>query len=631
MSDTKDLANGKGFIYKTDTSGSTPLQIWENNSFGVEEARRDGLTEGPLAGNIAAFGKIEVTSAKNAGSDEVTNVTVNGIKQIGSNVSITDGDKEQTAQDIRDEINNHAASGHDYTATTDGAEIYLHGPVEDPESVNGHTVSISWGGKSIFDTTDVGNGNDGDGIYDPVSGSRYYYDADFGPTGCSGEGTATRNDLSNSKEITKYIINRGLQQSIPRKRDIQLSDGTLTVERESSLMEVQMDSEGGSGNDTLTTINTSGFFFGDRMLLTAKNESRDITIDSASITNVYLTEDNNFVSKGGRRAIEFVYDTTDASGEGWYEVGRSSSTPLNVSDLRDQGFAIGVGGVGSTTLPTSGTVTFTPGTDERIQKIKGNIDLVGDLDVSMDTTAAIEGDEFYLAFEASITVRDYKFSIQEKDLSDDHALHADFVAYAYYDGDSWIWSLLPNMRNGTAEIAFEGFKINTKDLLDSSISTAKIASNAVTNGKLASTSVATGNLQNASVTAAKLASGSVTHAKLGSSAKKEVFTILVSFEAEEQNKNQVRMSYPGKVTNMFASVVKAIAGTDAATIQARNGSDTNMTDGSISLPASTAQDVSAEASPSANNAFGDGDILEFEGSKSTAGGKALLTVEVERT
>lgn len=110
----------------------------------------------------------------------------------------------------------------------------------------------------------------------------------------------------------------------------------------------------------------------------------------------------------------------------------------------------------------------------------------------------------------------------------------------------------------------------------------------------------------------------------------EVITIPVSFESGEQCENCVKMPYAGTVVEIYAVCTKAIAGTDDATITAKNNAGTTMTGGVLTFTASDPLNTAYDVSPSANNTFVAGDVLQFVTAKTTSGGKALVSIKVTR-
>lgn len=141
-------------------------------------------------------------------------------------------------------------------------------------------------------------------------------------------------------------------------------------------------------------------------------------------------------------------------------------------------------------------------------------------------------------------------------------------------------------------------------------------------------------ISNTGVTA--IAAGVIEEADLTSNLTYEVIPLLVSFEAAggtvpSVGDFKIKIPYPGTVTEIYAYAVKAIANTDAGTIQAKNNAGTNMTAGLVTFAISDARGTAYTVTPSADNTFIAGDILTFTTAKVTAGGLVQLSIKVTRT
>ena len=133
------------------------------------------------------------------------------------------------------------------------------------------------------------------------------------------------------------------------------------------------------------------------------------------------------------------------------------------------------------------------------------------------------------------------------------------------------------------------------------------------------------------VTGSKIAADTVLPSNLTAEARTEVYHIPVSFETGEQCDNRFRIPYDGTISHIYAVATKAIAATDNGTIVAKNNAGTTMTNGTITFTASDALETAYSVTPSANNTVTAGDILYLTTAKTTAGGKALVSVTLTRT
>lgn len=133
------------------------------------------------------------------------------------------------------------------------------------------------------------------------------------------------------------------------------------------------------------------------------------------------------------------------------------------------------------------------------------------------------------------------------------------------------------------------------------------------------------------VVTAMILNDNVTVNKVSSALKSEVVVLNVAFETGELGDYKIKMPYPGTVSEIYARVTKAIAGTDDATITPKNNGGTTMTDGVITFTASDAFGTAETSTPSANNTFVAGDLLTFTTAKTTAGGRVQISLKITRS
>jgi hypothetical protein len=106
-----------------------------------------------------------------------------------------------------------------------------------------------------------------------------------------------------------------------------------------------------------------------------------------------------------------------------------------------------------------------------------------------------------------------------------------------------------------------------------------------------------------------------------------VIALPVSFETGEQLTHTLYFPKGATVSRLRALVTKALANTDAGTIQGKNDGGTNMTTGLITIPLSSALATEVTVTPTGNNTFTAGQKAQFAVAKTTVGGKATLFVE----
>jgi hypothetical protein len=113
----------------------------------------------------------------------------------------------------------------------------------------------------------------------------------------------------------------------------------------------------------------------------------------------------------------------------------------------------------------------------------------------------------------------------------------------------------------------------------------------------------------------------------------EAIILPVSFESGEQAFNRIYIPYNFHIHEVLYNVTKAIAGTDNATIDVYvQGNQTTFTSGTpITIAASSGIGTNgAGVNPLTNYTGISGNHIDFITSKTTPGGKALLTVFLER-
>jgi hypothetical protein len=130
---------------------------------------------------------------------------------------------------------------------------------------------------------------------------------------------------------------------------------------------------------------------------------------------------------------------------------------------------------------------------------------------------------------------------------------------------------------------------------------------------------------------AQIPDDEITAAKLANTLLDELYIVEVSFEAGEQCNNRIKMPFAGTVVEMYGIVIKAIAGTDNGTIVAKNAAGTTMGTGTLTFTASDALETAYTVTPSTNNTFAAGDVIYLTAAKTTAGGKARVSLKVTRS
>ena len=199
-----------------------------------------------------------------------------------------------------------------------------------------------------------------------------------------------------------------------------------------------------------------------------------------------------------------------------------------------------------------------------------------------------------------------------------------------YNGSSWDVQIIP-------DFSVDG-QVNSAAIVAGAVGASKIASNAVETAKINASAVTYAKIQN--VSDARMLgnnSGSAGVVQemtkddvktfIGYIAPKDTIVIPVSFEAGEQANNTVRISYACSLSSsyLYGIATKAFAGTDDGVVQlAKNG--TPIAGATITFSASAAINTVGTNGTFTTTNFAVGDTISAIGTKTTAGGKALVSI-----
>ena len=139
----------------------------------------------------------------------------------------------------------------------------------------------------------------------------------------------------------------------------------------------------------------------------------------------------------------------------------------------------------------------------------------------------------------------------------------------------------------------------------------------------------------ATVTGSQIAANTIIPANLEDELQKEIITCYLSFETGFQGTYKIKMSYTCELTNAHVNIIKALAGTDNASLNFQDNAGNNMTGGSLvtgNLPIilSSALGTVVNTAITGNNTLYDGNVLQLTTSKATAGGVIIVTLEFTR-
>lgn len=568
-----DLGRGQGYIYKVDVDGTTILTPSLNTPDNARKIKVTAVEAASVALNRGSYGTITVDTV--TGVSSITDVRSPDSDMIDPLVPLAFTGATTTAQlatQIRDAINSWSPSLDIYTATVADNVVTVYADPSAGDSRNGAVMTVGLSaGNATFTIEAFNNGSDASELYDTGIGFRFFLDADYDAGGCAGEGTATPDSLANAVEITNELIQRGLNSAI----DVQIptiSSGAISFIRKSVDTLLYIETQAAAATDDLDTITASGFANGDKVTIRGNNSGRVTTVKDGT-GNIELEGNVDFSTGELERAL-----TLQLKDSVWYEVSRTSQSIGTTSDYRTAGFGFfGVDEFQTQAIASSGTITFNGGSDDKFQEITGSTTLVGTS--AYDLGTATNGDEFWLSYDATTTLSGNNLTIFGITLTDEQALSGGLIFYARYVEGTWKSFVCPNLDPGLSNPYSKETKIaDVEDTL-----------------------------------------------------KTETIIRRVSFESGEECDNQVKVGYPGTVTEVYFTVDKAIASANNGTITPKNNAGTAMTDGLITVTSSSALDTGFTSSPTGNNTFVAGDILKFTTAKTNKGGFGTLSIKVTKS
>lgn len=578
-----DFGSGLGWIYVVQPDGTTIVDSLRNTPANAKKTKLTAVEAMSVALNRKANGTITVATVTGVGN--ITDITINGVSQIdtSSPIPFTGATSVSAlAALINTAVNTYGdPASPTYETIVSGATITFIAPESIGADDNGQTITVTISANATTTGVAVNNGSDATELYDLGYGYRFFLDADYGTTGCAGTGVATPSSLTNSVEITNSLIQRGLNSAI----DVQnatISSGVISFTRKSVDTLIYIDTESSAVTDELDTINPAGFADGDKITLRGVSGSRVTTVTDNS-GNIQLQGSVDFATGATETALVLQLKNSI-----WYELSRTTQSLGVTADYRTAGFGFfGIDTYNTAAVGTSGTTTFTAGTDSKYQSLTGSGTLVGALHYQLGIPGAVAGDEMWLVYNASVAKGANAMSIFGITLTADQALAGGLLFHAKFESGAWYSSVSANLDSGVTypyTIPTELYKAL-----------------------------------------------SVTVAKVEATLSTEVITRRVSFETGEQCANKIKMPYPGTVVEAYFVVDKVIAGTDDGTITPKNNAGTSMTGGLITVTAASALDTGFTSTITGNNTFIAGDILSFTTAKTTAGGFGTLSIKITKS
>src|SRR3990167_1997424 len=568
MSKISDLGSGVGYIYVTKPNGTSIETNMGNLPENARSIKNMGVAAASLAQNKAALGTITIDAVTGIGT--ITDITINGVDQINNNIAYT-GATTPTALAalIVTEVNSFTpAAGPNYTAVSIAGVVYIIAPASSGSTPNGEAITVANTGNLTVTNTDVDGGSNASSAFDESIGYRFYLNS---------SPAAEEGNLAGALEITNFIVQRGVQGAMD-SQSATIASGVVSPTRKSSTTQLVVDTEGLAAADDLTDITPTEWAEWDTVIIRGTDAARVVTVKTTG--NIKLAGSNDFDTGDYTKTLTLQYRSGD-----FYEVSRSSQQIGSVSDYRTASFPFTSQEGGATTAITNagGTKTLTANIDKVNQEFTGNVTLLADYEIVLDNAGAVAGDMFWIRYAGTITLGGFNIKITgaiTKTLTSVQALRGELVIVCYYTGASW-----------TTQLWYNFFNVANLPKIENDF----------------------------------IEDGTIDVLKLDTEARTELIVIPISFATGYTGaQNKIRMQYAGSVVSMYAISSLAIAGTDNATITAKDSGGTSMTGGLITFTASDAQNTAYSSAVTANNTFVDGDILTFLANKTTAGGECLL-------
>jgi hypothetical protein len=582
MAGIEDLGNGIGYIYTVLPDGTTIESPTRNTPDGARNIKVEGVQAQSTALNRKATGTITLGTPSGVGT--ITSIACAGFQQIDIAVPIAyTGATTATALAIlvRDAINDFSTGSEKttFTATSSGAVVTVIASALAGSSYNTLTSVVTSTGFLTYSATEISGGSAATELYDEAIGYRFFLNSDYDSGGCGGSSTpATPDSLLYAIEITNYIIPRSLTSAID-SQNVTIASDAISFTRESLETLIQVDTEAAAGTDDLSTISVVGFAEGDLLIVRGKDNTHIVTVKDG-VDNIQLQGAVDFVTAETETAL-----TLQLIGSIWYEVSRTTQTIGAMADFRTAGFGFfGVDEYNTAVVADASTITFDGGTDDKYQKLTGSTTLTGNQTYALGT--GVNGDEFWLEYDADTTVAGNNLVIFGITLSDEQALGGGLMFRAKYMEGAWRSYVTPNVNAGMAV----PFKVPTE----------------------------------------LYGADSVGVAAVKAELKTELIVVDVSFESNRLGDYKIKFPYACTVVEINAWATNTIEATDDADLNFKDNAAASMGTESFTAGDTIGTGITT-ITPSSNNVFLINQIMTITSTKSTAGGDAKCSLKILKT
>lgn len=253
-----------------------------------------------------------------------------------------------------------------------------------------------------------------------------------------GSTTGTAGSLAGTTELTRWIVNRGLQASLP-KTAATIASGVIEVARAGSIWVIPVSNQGAAGTDDLDTITITDVVDNDLLIITGADPAQIATLKHGT-GNIFLSNNTDFST--GSRQTSIVLKYSSAATAGWYEVMRSNTLPT-VANLRASSVPEPIAGTELTTIVAGGgTITLEPGVSKGWQVFSGNPTLLANVIIEIDatpTTPYLDGEVIVADYRATPTVGAFSVTIFGVALTATQAAEGRVIVVAKYKLSNTTW------------------------------------------------------------------------------------------------------------------------------------------------------------------------------------------------
>mgnify|MGYP003646924524 CR=1 FL=1 len=578
MAGIEDLGNTFGYIYVVKPDKVTIVSALSNDGDGARDVKLEGVKAQSLALNRSATATFTVGTPTGSGS--ITSLKIGSREQINIATPIAytvATTASALAALIVSAVNTFQGTAIDCTAFQAGASLTVVLPQSVGDGYNGTSGDVVKTGNLEIPESEVIGGSNSDELYDTSLGYTFFLDADYDSTGCACvEGSATEGSLTNAIEITDYIVPKSLTSALD-KQSVSISLGTVSFNRKSLDTLLIIDTESSAATDDLNTISTIGFAESDKITIRGADSGRVLTVKDG-VGNIEL-QGGDFSSGATEIALE-----VQLIGSTWYEISRSTQTIATVSEFRAAGYGMfGVEDRGTQAVVGTGSITWDSSVNGKFQDITGSATLTAGVNYLASGTPK-DGDEFWIRYDALVTVGAFGITIFGVPLTAEQALNGGLVIYSRYLGSTAAWQsyLFPNMdaaRTNTFESATEFYKNN-----------------------------------------------SVTVPKVEATLKTDLEVLPISWDTNRIGDHKIVFPYPCSIVQIEIYTDDLIEASDDADVNFKNNAGASM--GTKTIPGGTTIGNGFSITPSANNIFTAGQVLTATTTKSSAGGNSKVSLTI---